>query len=129
MGDSVTLIDSGEETARVVAFLRKQGPPVYDFDIKDQRTMSKLAASQADDMYERAVDVVVGMQVGSTSLLQRRLSVGYARAGRLMDLLEANGIVGPFKGSKARDVLVGPEYLEEMAAVAPAVGVYLCPRA
>lgn len=111
---------SPEETARVVAFLKKQGPPIYEFDIKDQRTMGKLAACQQDDMYEQAVGVVVGTQMGSTSLLQRRLSVGYARAGRLMDLLEANGIVGQFKGSKARDVLVGPEYLETMATVATA---------
>ncbi|MFH1502507.1 MAG: DNA translocase FtsK 4TM domain-containing protein [Candidatus Eisenbacteria bacterium] len=109
---------SPEETARVVAFLRKQGPPDFEFDIRDQKTMSKLAASQSDDMYDQAVEVVVGTQMGSTSLLQRRLSVGYARAGRLMDLLEGNGIVGPFKGSKARDVLVGPEYLETMAAPA-----------
>ncbi|MBD3349390.1 MAG: hypothetical protein GF400_09385, partial [Candidatus Eisenbacteria bacterium] len=107
---------SPEETARVVAFLRKQGAPDYQFDIKDQRTMGKLAATQADELYEDAVEVVVGTQMGSTSLLQRRLSVGYARAGRLMDLLEANGIVGPFKGSKARDVLVGPEYLETLSA-------------
>jgi S-DNA-T family DNA segregation ATPase FtsK/SpoIIIE len=111
---------SSEETARVVGFLRKQGPPRYDFDIKDERSMGKLAASQADDLYEKAVEVVVGTQLGSTSLLQRRLSVGYARAGRLMDLLEANGIVGPFKGSKARDVLVGPEYLETLGPTGPA---------
>ncbi len=107
---------SPEETKRVVAFLRKQGPPNYLFDIEDKGGMAKLAAAQQDDLYERAVEVVVGTQMGSTSLLQRRLSVGYARAGRLMDLLEMNGIVGPFKGSKARDVMVGPEYLETMAA-------------
>ena len=108
---------SNEETARLVAFMRKQGPPDYMFDLKEQGAMaSKLAASQKDELYEKAVEVVVGLQMGSTSLLQRRLSVGYARAGRLMDLLETNGIVGPFKGSKARDVLVGPDYLEDVAA-------------
>jgi len=107
---------SPEETARAVAFLKKQGAPAYEFDIKDERTMGKLKASQADELYDAAVEVVVGTQMGSTSLLQRRLSVGYARAGRLMDLLEANGVVGPFKGSKARDVLVGPEYLETLSA-------------
>jgi len=107
---------SPEETKRLVGFLRKQGPPCYLFDIEDKGSMAKLEATQKDELYEKALEIVVGVQLGSTSLLQRRLSVGYARAGRLMDLLEANGIVGPFKGSKARDVLIGPEYLEEMAA-------------
>jgi S-DNA-T family DNA segregation ATPase FtsK/SpoIIIE len=116
---------SNEETARLVAFMRKQGPPDYMFDLEEKGGVaSKLAASQKDDFYEKALEVVVGAQMGSTSLLQRRLSVGYARAGRLMDLLEINGIVGPFKGSKARDVLVGPEYLQEMAeGVATATAV------
>ncbi|MBN2565517.1 MAG: DNA translocase FtsK, partial [Candidatus Eisenbacteria bacterium] len=116
---------SNEETARLVAFMRKQGPPAYMFDLEDKGGMAqKLAANQQDELYEKALDVVVGTQMGSTSLLQRRLSVGYARAGRLMDLLESNGIVGPFKGSKARDVLVGPEYLEDlMAGVAVATAV------
>ncbi|MCK4916187.1 MAG: DNA translocase FtsK, partial [Candidatus Eisenbacteria sp.] len=108
---------STEETARLVAFMRKQGPPDYMFDLEEQSGMaSKLAAAQKDELYEKALEIVVGVQMGSTSLLQRRLSVGYARAGRLMDLLEGNGIVGPFKGSRARDVLVGPEYLEEVVA-------------
>ncbi len=108
---------STEETARLVAFMRKQGPPDYMFDLEEQSGMaSKLAAAQKDELYEKALEIVVGVQMGSTSLLQRRLSVGYARAGRLMDLLEGNGIVGPFKGSRARDVLVGPDYLEELAA-------------
>jgi S-DNA-T family DNA segregation ATPase FtsK/SpoIIIE len=117
-----------EETARLVAHLRKQGPPVYMFDIEDKSGMARIAASQQDDLYEQAVEVVVGTQMGSTSLLQRRLSVGYARAGRLMDLLEANGIVGPFKGSKARDVLVGPEYLESLSAGGAAVALAEAPE-
>ncbi|MDX2474176.1 MAG: DNA translocase FtsK [Candidatus Krumholzibacteria bacterium] len=67
-----------------------------------------------DDMYEAAREVVVMHQSGSTSLLQRRLRIGYTRAGRLMDMLEEAGIVGPFSGSKARDVLIKPEDLPEM---------------
>ncbi|MBD3367845.1 MAG: DNA translocase FtsK [Candidatus Eisenbacteria bacterium] len=109
-----------EETARVVAFLRKQGPPRYLFDLGDSKGMARIAATQQDELYDDAVEIVVGTQMGSTSMLQRKLSVGYARAGRLMDLLEANGVVGPFKGSKARDVLVGPEYLEQVAVATAA---------
>ena len=64
-----------------------------------------------DDLFDDAMRVVVLHQSGSTSLLQRRLRIGYTRAGRLMDMLEEAGVVGPFTGSKARDVLVKPENL------------------
>jgi len=69
-----------------------------------------------DDLFEEARRVVVLHQSGSTSLLQRRLRIGYTRAGRLMDMLEEAGVVGPFTGSKARDVLVKPEDLPEAEA-------------
>jgi S-DNA-T family DNA segregation ATPase FtsK/SpoIIIE len=103
---------SNEETARLVSFLRRQGKPAYFFDFDDEKGVAQLAASKEDELFEKALEIVVGTQMGSTSLLQRRLSIGYARAGRLMDILEMNGVVGPYKGSKCRDVLVGPEYLE-----------------
>jgi DNA segregation ATPase FtsK/SpoIIIE, S-DNA-T family len=106
---------SNEETARLVSYLRRQGAPAYLFDFDDQKGMAQLAASKEDELYDKALEIVVGTQMGSTSLLQRRLSIGYARAGRLMDILELNGVVGAFKGSKCRDVLVGPEYLETAA--------------
>ena len=67
-----------------------------------------------DDLFENARQVVVLHQSGSTSLLQRRLRIGYTRAGRLMDMLEEAGVVGPFTGSKARDVLIKPENLPSM---------------
>jgi DNA segregation ATPase FtsK/SpoIIIE, S-DNA-T family len=67
-----------------------------------------------DDLFDEAVRVVVTHQSGSTSLLQRRLRIGYTRAGRLMDMMEEAGIVGPFTGSKARDVLVKPGDLPDL---------------
>jgi S-DNA-T family DNA segregation ATPase FtsK/SpoIIIE len=71
------------------------------------------ADSFDDELIREAARLVVTHQQGSTSLLQRRLKVGYSRAGRLMDQLEQLGVVGPFQGSKARDVLVDERWLED----------------
>ena len=71
--------------------------------------------SDRDPLFEEAARLIVIQQQGSTSLIQRKFAIGYNRAGRLMDQLEAAGIVGPFEGSKARQVLVQDEYsLEQL---------------
>ena len=68
----------------------------------------------SDDLFNEAVKLVIMHQQGSISLIQRRLKVGYSRAARLIDEMEQSGIVGPFTGSKAREVLVDESYLESL---------------
>jgi S-DNA-T family DNA segregation ATPase FtsK/SpoIIIE len=70
-------------------------------------------ASDRDSMFEEAAKLIVMHQQGSTSLIQRKLKLGYNRAGRIIDQLEAAGVVGPFEGSKAREVLLPDDYALE----------------
>lgn len=102
---------SGEEIERVVDFLKSQGGPVVADDSVLVET--RVTESDADDeMYEEAMRLVVLHQQASTSMLQRRLKVGYSRAARLLDLLEERGVVGPPDGAKGRDVLVTEQEME-----------------
>jgi S-DNA-T family DNA segregation ATPase FtsK/SpoIIIE len=77
-----------------------------EFEGEDESGASSVDLSERDVLFEEAAQLMVNHQQGSTSLLQRKLKLGYNRAGRLIDQLEAAGIVGPFEGSKAREVLI-----------------------
>lgn len=105
------------EISRVVSWVTRQGRPEGSVDevLEMALTQESAGAPPEDDedeeLLRQAMELVVRSQLGSTSMLQRKLRVGFARAGRLMDILERRGVVGPSLGSKAREVLIGPDEL------------------
>ncbi len=106
---------SEEEMLRIVQFVESQGPPRFRPDLREYHAREG-SASSSDDLYEDAVRVVLGSRRGSVSLLQRRLSIGYSRAARLIDMMAEAGIVGSYRGSQARDVTMTLEQWEKARA-------------
>jgi len=114
-----------DEVRKVVGHWRRQSPEVaYAEGVAGSEVLGDGGgpgdgSGDDDDLLWQAMELIVRSGLGSTSMLQRKLRVGFARAGRLMDLLEQRGVVGPSTGSKARDVLMTPEELDELLAGSP----------
>ena len=124
---------SDKEVENVVDFIKSQQQSEYSDDvmqeIERQAALDKKknggtagqesdGESEADEMLPKAIEVVVENQVASTTLLQKKLKLGYARASRIIDDLEERGIIGPFEGSKPRKVLISKQQWYEMNALA-----------
>jgi S-DNA-T family DNA segregation ATPase FtsK/SpoIIIE len=111
---------SEKETVAIVEHLRRQGRPSYDESVltfgeeEVDEEGNPVDLSAQDNLYNDAVRIVVCEGRASTSLLQRRLSIGYGRAAKLIDMMYGNGLVGPAEGSKPREVLVGLDFLERL---------------
>jgi DNA segregation ATPase FtsK/SpoIIIE, S-DNA-T family len=98
---------SEQEIARLVSYLKKAAKPVYDDTVgRPERAAAEAEVDDKDELFDEAVRFVVQSGQASTSMLQRRFRIGFSRAGRLVDLMERDGIVSPADGSKAREILV-----------------------
>jgi S-DNA-T family DNA segregation ATPase FtsK/SpoIIIE len=106
-----------QETAALVRFLKKQAKPEYDEEITKDRveiTRRDDSGDEMDPLYDEAARLVVKEKMASISFLQRRMGVGFSRAGKLIDMMARDGLLGPPRGSKPREVLVTDDYFEEV---------------
>jgi S-DNA-T family DNA segregation ATPase FtsK/SpoIIIE len=103
-----TLVND-KEIERVVDFIKSQAEPVYDEDILKEQKKSYVANGEKDELYDEAVRVIMESNQASVSILQRRMRLGYTRAARIIDMMEQEGLIGPFEGSKPRKILVDRE--------------------
>ncbi len=107
---------SEQESARLASFLRKQGKPIFNDTItaEDEATTAAGFELDKDDLYDQAARIVVETRQASISFLQRKMRIGFSRAARLVDMMEAEGLVSPSSGGKPREVLVPPDYFDEI---------------
>ncbi len=108
---------SVQETAALVKFLRKQAKPQFDEEITRERSDAVArddAGDETDPLYDEAARLVVREKMASISFLQRRMGVGFSRAGKLIDMMSRDGLLGPPRGSKPREVLVSEDYFAEV---------------
>jgi S-DNA-T family DNA segregation ATPase FtsK/SpoIIIE len=109
---------SEDEVHAIVDWVKNQRKPEYRDEVIEATAQQRQQSSEDEgddaELVRQAMDLVVRSQLGSTSMLQRKLRIGFARAGRIMDILERKGVVGPSEGSKARTVLMTVEELESM---------------
>jgi S-DNA-T family DNA segregation ATPase FtsK/SpoIIIE len=110
---------SVQETAALVKFLKKQARPVFDEEVtKDREEEARIAgiangkSEETDELYDEAARLVVKERMASISFLQRRMQIGFSRAGKLIDMMDKDGLLGPQKGSKPREVLVPADYFD-----------------
>ena len=108
---------SEQETAGLVRWLKKQGPPDLDLQVLESQEQTKTSGGGSDsddELFDEAARLVVAEGQASASFLQRRMRVGFSRAARLIDMMERDGLLGPPQGSKPREVLVKPDFFEEI---------------
>ncbi len=105
------------EIARLTAWLRKTAKPAYDDTVgRPEKSADTAEVIERDELFDEAARFVVQSGQASTSMLQRRFRIGFSRAGRLVDMMERDGIIGPADGAKSREILVAPDYYETVDA-------------
>lgn len=105
---------SDQEVENIVNYVREQGEAQYDETlVPEVEEVSTDADEMLDELYDQAVNIILEAKQASVSLLQRRMRIGYTRAARLIDSMEARGVIGPYEGSKPREVLISMEQYQQ----------------